>query len=242
MICAAAIDVHEPEHIRALSFGRAPVLVMPLEAGDVMATCADGAVLSIERKTATDLLNTLGGDRLFPQLTRLRNISPWAYLVITGELRPDSAGKVIADGRITGWNYASVTGALLTAQELGVMVLHIASDNEFEQAVIRLAQRNRGGLLVPPPREGSLLGEGWAVIAALPGIGIERVKTIREYCRTPAEALSMLTETGKYALPMKNIGEGVRARIRRALELEDGFFLNEDVLLEHRVSDKEIAF
>lgn len=235
------VDTREPAWVLGLRFGGAPTIPAALDAGDVMVTCDDGAVLAIERKTASDLLNTLADDRLFPQLARLRQTSQWAYLVITGQLIADVSGKAIADGRPTGWNYASVAGALLTAQEMGVMVMQVASDNDFEQAIIRLANRSRGPMTLTPARDASILSEGWSVVAALPGVGIERVKCIRETCDTPYSAISWLTDAGKWAPRMKGIGDGVRRGIRQALEIPDGFYLALDVLPE-MLKDEDLPF
>lgn len=231
------VDTREPAWVQELRFDGAPTILAALDAGDVMVTCADDCVLVIERKTASDLLNSIADDRLFNQLQRLRQTSQWAYLVITGELTADVAGKAVADGRATGWNYASVAGALLTAQEMGVMVYQVPSDDDFEAAVVRLANRPRGAITLTPSREASILGEGWAVVAALPGVGIERVKCVREIADSPASAIQHLTDYGSNALKIPNIGDGVRRRIRQALGIEDGFVLGYQVHWDLRSED-----
>lgn len=237
MIAAAMVDTREPAWVQGLRFGGAPTIPAALDAGDVMVTCDDGAILAIERKQVSDLLNSIADERLFDQLRRLRQTSQWAYLVITGELTADVAGKAVADGRATGWNYASVTGALLTAQEMGVMVVQVPSDDDFEVTVVRLANRSRGPITLTPARDASILGDGWAVVASLPGVGLERVKCVREVSDTPASAIQHLTDYGPHALKIPNIGDGVRRRIRRALGLDDGFVLGLQAHWDLRTED-----
>ena len=217
-ILSAMIDSREPDWIQELTFGGVPVAVMALDAGDVWAATED-ALLVIERKTPTDLLNTLRAGRLFAQCSKMREHSEWCYLVISGELQRGANGQVWADQRQTGWNWDSVQGALLTCQELGVGVVHCGGDTEFENTVVRLANRDRGVKRVPPPRVSHILGDGEAILAALPGVGIEKVDALLQHCGTPAWSLVALTD--ETAIKVPGIGNGTKAQVRRALGLED---------------------
>lgn len=221
MISSVLIDSREIDYIQKLSFGGVPCMVLALDAGDLLVQCADGASLSIERKTATDFLNTLRDDRLFPQLARLRNQSSWSYLVVCGDLRAGPGGKCYADSKETGWTWASVSGALLTVQELGVNVLHVAGDHEYEAAVTRLAARDRSTVRVKPPRDASIVSESEQILASLPGIGPEKIAAVLAYAGTPAGAITWLTDNrslndGK----VPGIGLKTKDRIRAALGLE----------------------
>ena len=91
------IDQREPAWVQGLSFGGIPVAVTLLEYGDVHVATDDGALLAIERKTPNDLLNSLRDDRLWVQLAGLRRLTPWAYLVITGQLHRSSDGHVVTE-------------------------------------------------------------------------------------------------------------------------------------------------
>src|SRR5689334_18895835 len=107
MITALMIDSREPEWVQKLKFGGVPAIVTTLETGDVQAVTSDGCTLVFERKTATDFLNTLKEERLFPQMHRMtehRNMQHrgmdepmtyWPYLVITGSFLPGANGKVV---------------------------------------------------------------------------------------------------------------------------------------------------
>lgn len=216
-ISAVMIDSREPAWAQFLTFGGVPTAVVMLDAGDLQIVCDDNALLGIERKTASDLLNTLRDDRLFPQLVRLRESTPWAYLVISGELAPGPAGKCLVDGYQTGWNWASVQGALLTCQEIGVHVLHVATDADYEAAVIRLANRDRSQLRIGPARDATLTGQAETILAALPGIGAERAQTLLNHCGTPAAAITYLTTDDRNDIA--GIGYQTKTKIRRALGL-----------------------
>ncbi len=218
MITSVIIDSREPDWVQNLTFGGVPTAVTALEAGDFLVATADNCMLGIERKTSDDLLNTLKGDRLFSQVSRLRETTPWAYLLITGYLGPGPDGKTITS-RQTGWDYSAVQGALLTVQELGVNVVLSPGDHDLENSIIRLAKRERGQVRITPSRIPNFLGPGEAAIAALPGIGMERLEAVIRAAGSPAWALVMLTEHHGEHVP--GVGPATKASIRRALGLDD---------------------
>ena len=214
-ILSVMIDSREPEWVRKLTFGGVPTAVVALDAGDFLIATSDQKMLGIERKTSDDLLNTLKGDRLFPQVARLRELTEFAYLLVTGPLIPSAEGKAITT-RITGWDWDAVQGALLTVQELGVSVVYAKGDDDLEPAIQRLAGRRRENVRILPPRQPNILGAGEAAIAALPGIGLERLNSVMESVGTPFWALCALTEASE-SEHIPGIGPGTKRMIRRAL-------------------------
>lgn len=220
-ITAAIIDSREPEWVKRLTFGGAMVAHSQLDAGDLLATVDDGVLLAVERKTPSDLLNSIREDRLWSQLASIRTQTPWAYLMITGELRRGDDGNVWADGRATGWTWAAVQGALLQAQEMGVFVTFAANDADYEPAVLRLAARShRPEMLVPPARMPRIMSEAERVLCALPGIGPEKVAPIIKYTASPAWALTWLTSLDNPDR-IPGIGLGTKRAIKKALGLKD---------------------
>ena len=218
MITSAIIDSREPQWVRNLTFGGVPTAQTALDAGDLMATCDDNAILLVERKTPSDLLNTIRDKRLFPQCEGMCKVSPWSYLVITGLLYRDREGHVTVSGAgHTGWNFDAVQGALLTCQEMGTGVVYCGSDQDYEQTVIRLGNRNRGTVCIKPPRDAYLLKSGEAALAALPGIGVERVQTLMQHFKRPADALVWLCDSACSQVP--GIGSGIKNAVRQALGL-----------------------
>lgn len=228
---AVMIDSREPDWVQKLTFGGVPTAVTMLEHGDLQVACSDGATVLIERKTPTDLLNTLKDDRLFPQLAGLANCkigeqvgangnhNTWTYLMVTGELQRSQAGHVITAHGETGWNWDAVQGALLSVQEMGVSVIYCASDTEYQNAVIRLCARSHDpAMQVFPPRAPQILGQSAVFLAGLPGIGPERVMSILRSASTPAWALVALTDE-ETVFP--GIAEGTKNRIRKFLGLKN---------------------
>jgi len=219
MITSAIIDSRESATVKRLTFGGVPTMVMKLDAGDLMASCDDGAQLLSERKTPSDLLSTLRSKRFLPQVEKMVGITPWTYVVITGQLYRDRDGKVTVKGAgHTGWNYDSVQGALLTAQEMSAGVIYCGPD-DYEAAVIRLCNRDRGTVRVKSPREGYLLKDGEAALAALPGIGPERVQALMAEFKTVGDALEWLTDLDD-TTKVPGIAEKTKIAVRRALGLE----------------------
>ena len=225
-IASCVIDSREPTYIQSLTFGGVPTAVTALDAGDLLLACDDGALIAVERKTVEDLLGTMREDRLMPQMQRLRQESEWVYLVICGSLSGGNAGRTYANGKETGWSWWSIQGALLTVQELGISIVYVPSEIEYEQAIIRLGNRERGPVRVRPPREAVLVSEGETILASLPGVGPERAKALLDYCGSPAWALAYLTDDGWVGPNAAGIGSGIRTKVRLALGLEDWAILH----------------
>jgi ERCC4-type nuclease len=217
---ALMIDANEPDWVHRLKFDNAPKVSTKLEAGDLWATCDDDELIVVERKTLTDLLASIADRRLFSQAARCRAISPWAYLVITGELKADN-GKVMINEQATGWTVDSLQGALLDVQEGGMHVLTCAG-NGYEGAVQRLSRRKHEKTRILEPAltfKGMAAGE--ALLTALPGIGLDKAQAIlREFDYRTAYALAWLTWRNTLT-GVDGIGEGTKSNVRKALHLEE---------------------
>lgn len=222
MLTAVMMDTREPNHIRALQFGGVPVAPVALECGDLWASCADGAMLVVERKAPNDLLASIKDGRLFQQAAAMRARSAWAYVVVTGILTDSLDGHVVTNNRTSGWRWPDVMGALLTVQELGVAVTFCAGDEQYEDCVLRLARRERDNQKVLAPRTASrVLTPAETILTSLPGIGLERAQRILDYWQgNPALSLAWLTWLGT-VLEIDGIGNGTKHQIRRALGLKD---------------------
>jgi ERCC4-type nuclease len=219
-LLSVIVDSREPAWCQSLTFGGAPTSVGMLDAGDLLAIC-DDAVLTIERKEASDFLNTLRDGRLFPQFARMREVSPWAYLVLVGKIERNLDDTCTVAGRQTNWRWASVQGALLTAQEMGIAIVECVGDRDYEETILRLVNRDRSPMRIHPPRDAALVSDAEAILGALPGVGADRADTLVKYCGSPAWALAFLTEDGSLNDRVPGIGEGVKRRVRKALGLDD---------------------
>ena len=230
-IATVLIDSREPQWVQDLTFGDVPTAVTALDYGDLHVLCEDDCTLVIERKTPDDFLNSLKDDRLFVQSAKCAQArleaqlrwdtvdTIWPYIVITGQFYPAENGKTITPRGVTGWNWNSVMGALLTIQEMGTAVVFAASDNEYEKLVISLSNRShKPETQILPPKPPSILSPGHQILASLPGIGLERLKTVMDYAGgLPGWALVGLTDTD---LDYKGIPKNTQRAIRAALKLK----------------------
>jgi hypothetical protein len=230
MITAIMVDSREPAYFQNLKFGGVPCMVTQLETGDVQAVTDDGCTLVFERKTATDFLNSLKDERLFPQLARMTEVAnaqraagepltSWAYLIITGQFLPSANGKVVADGRETGWSFASVQGTLLSIQEMGIFVIFANGDLDFENCILRIGARARDPQTkIVAPRPARNLGPKIDFLTGINGVGIEHAQSILQWANdNVGHALVGLTD-----MEIKSpIGLSLRRRFRSLLGLQD---------------------
>jgi len=221
---AIVVDSREPEWVQKLTFNGIPTMVQYMEHGDLMAACDDGSLILVERKTPDDFLNSLKDGRLFPQLAPLYYASKWSYLMITGELQRGMGDHVVTDRGLTGWSWTAVQGAILSIQEMGIMVVQCAGDSDYEDAIIRLGKRDRKNeVVLQPARFPRILNVQEQIIASLPGIGIERLSAVMEFSQNnPATALWLLTDPD---VQIPNFPNATKKRIRMALGLQDKTYL-----------------
>lgn len=223
MLQAILCDSREPTWIQGLAFGGVPSMVTALDYGDLWLTTGDGEMLCVERKTPTDLLGSIKDNRLFSQCAGMRQRTPWAYLIVTGLLRATRDGKVIADERVTGWEWNSVAGALLTCQEMGVGVVHTTNESEYEAAVLRLANRKRGEeYIIQSKMDSRVMSHAEQVLTSLPGIGWQRAQDLlRVFDGNVGQALAWLTWLNTVGDGPAGVAGGTKAAVRKALGLTD---------------------
>jgi hypothetical protein len=228
-IQAIITDSREPDWVKQLDYG-VPNMDALMETGDLQILTDDSHMLTIERKTPDDFLGSLKDGRLMAQMARLAEdrhfdlirdgkSNNWAYLVISGMYGAQN-GRAVTERGVTGWGLASVYGAILSIQEMGVFVVFCDGDANFKDCIIKLADRKRTEeQQVLPPRPGVLLGPKVAFLAGLPGIGIERAQDILDWSKhNVGHALMGLTDVQiKAPVPVS-----VRWNIRHMLGLEEG--------------------
>lgn len=210
--------------INGLMFDGAPRIVTKLDHGDIWATTDNNDMVCIERKTPSDLLNSIKDNHIFRQVAGMRTHTPWAYVVVTGTLTATAAGKVIADERVTGWDWNAVQGALIDIQEMGVRVVYCLNSAEYEPTVLRLCGRERGKeKVIEPTAQPRIMSPGETLLCSLPGIGWDRAQALlTEFENRPAYALAWLTWFGFQSdVQIAGIGKGVKTNVRRALGLGD---------------------
>jgi ERCC4-type nuclease len=210
-------------------FQDVPILTVQLENGDARLWCADGTILSVERKTPSDFLNSIPTYHIFDQVARMQaeyiDTGVLPYLVITGEImrNPTTGQCVIAGTRHgEGWNYNAIQGALLTIQEAGVPVIFCGGDAEYAPTLERLASRNHSQMRINPMKEIIELTPQERVLCAFDGIGPETASEILKRCSTLAWALDYLTDLSPTAPKINGVAAGRKQAIIKTMQLEDG--------------------
>lgn len=229
MIKALLLDSREPAWVQNLKFDNAIKAVTALEYGDAMVTTDTGDLVLIERKAPGDLLNSIKDNRLFSQVAGMRQQTSWVYVVVTGILTATLSGKVAAEERVTGWEWNSVQGALLTVQDLGGKIIYCQSDKDYECTVIRLCNRERRKeYVLEPAAAPRIMSPGEIMLTALPGIGLERAQLLlREFNNRPCDALAWLTwHRWHEEHPIAGIGQGIKRGVRTALNIEEHMILD----------------
>jgi len=233
-LLSVIVDSREPAWAKQLKFGNVPVVIQTLEVGDYWVATDDAKILIIERKTPDDFIGSIMDQRIFHQVAHMQALRAedyWPYVMITGPIQRNPDGTVFTTlERKFSWN--AVQGAKLSIQEMGVPIIECASDNDFEDAVMRLAERSREeAIKLLPNRKVNILGGEATLLCGLPGIGVENATKILDYCGSAAYALSELSHL-ESKLKIPGIGPGMKNNIRWALGLTD-----DDVLV---VADKSI--
>ena len=213
---ACIIDAREPDHIKRLNFG-CPSMVQTLETGDLHIATDDDKLLIVERKAAMDFVNSIKDGRLFNQVARAKQITPYVYVVIVGSIVPGAHGKTYINGNLTGWDYAAIQGVMVSIQELGAMIIHCADDNDFVAAVVRLANRSRDVIPVMPVREAAIFGGAENVLASLPGIGVKKAADLLKMFPNVGMALWFLTDVDDTQTKIPGIAENTKKNIVKLL-------------------------
>lgn len=212
------IDQKQPQVLDHLSYDGAIVTRAPLAAGSLNLIAHDGSLLAIERLPVESLFMAIQRGTLTDRAAALKALTPWAYLVIVGDYSCDRRGKAIIAGQSTGWSWQSIQGGLATVQELGVIVVSCASDNQFGDLLLMLARHPRGPAKVAPLREALFLTPAEQMLVSIPGIGETKAETLLDTCGSAARALVALTDP-TYAPP--GVGPKTIEAARRALGLLD---------------------
>lgn len=178
-----------------------PAISAPIDAS-YLAVCSDGAQLAIRVMNTNDLRHALRNKTLYAEMLRMRNLSPWAYLITL-------EGKRTLDD--------DLSGALLSVQETGVGTLHIKQETLVE-TVQKLAGRDRGTRHIRPPRDVLFVEPDMDMLLALPGIGEQKAEALLKHCGSAAWALMTLTDD-QYDFP--GIGPETRRKVREAMGLHD---------------------
>ena len=202
------IDNREPESVQALLADDAKVVLLPT--GDLLDPASG---LLIERKTARDLLSSMGDGRLDSQCARLSTIRELPVnldgytvkfpihipmLLIHGTLWAKAKDKKLitkADGELTDWNYWAVQMKLVSIQQSGIIVL-IVPQQYLAESVAKLrawAKKPRHRQVRKPKGIWSEPSPQVQLMTLLVG-GQVKAKLLLEKYGTPGMALAYMHE------------------------------------------------
>jgi len=207
---------HHPEMWDAIA-RICPIVEMEDRHGDFHVICDDDNMLIIERKAAMDFVNSIKDGRLFNQVARAKQITPYVYVVIVGSILPVRGGKTAINGNVTGWDYSAIQGVMLSIQELGASIVFCADENDFLPCMVRLANRSRDAIPVMPVREAAIFGGAENVLASLPGIGVKKAADLLKHFPNVGYALWFLTDIDDKETKIPGIAENTKKNIVRLL-------------------------
>lgn len=183
----------------------------------VLALCDDGAMLAVLCLDFERFLTWLKTDSLFQRIEKLKARSEWAYVFMVGSVRPNAAGKAVINGNERNWAWSAIQGALVSMQELGVIVGYCADESAFGEAVQLLGNRQRTTKRMKALRNFETYSPAEEILLALPGIGEKTMLELIQECGSVMWALIALTAPDT---KVPGIGEKSKAAIRNALGLE----------------------
>lgn len=201
--------MHHPEFTR-MQWEGCLVCVAPLLAGDVQIAMPDGTVILIERKAPHDLMESVKDRRLFNQVTEMKAVTDWVYVLVHGIMIPTDAGEKTSYMHPNGqwisrdWQWGSIQGILISCQELGTVVMH---DNDFHGAIQRIMQRSRNEVKIAPRREQYVFSPAESLLMTVPGIGAHKAQEIMStFGGVLGVALEWLTDPGMFEPKIDGIG------------------------------------
>jgi hypothetical protein len=203
-------------------WGETPVMPMPLGADcTALAMCEDGALLAILHLQAHELVQAIKSDTLFQRVAALKGRSSWAYLLISGGLEASkhTPALTIVGGVQTKWAWASVSGALATVQELGVVVIQLPNEADVGPAVARLGKRDRTAKRCQPLRQVETLGPAEDILLAIPGIGEKHMLTLLQ--ETNGSLIWALIALTSRDTTVPGVGPKIKADARAVFGLRD---------------------
>lgn len=199
-----------------------PVERQALQDAHILAARDDGETIAFLVYDTFEFLAAISRRELLGRAAKLTEMTPWAYIIITGTLAPGKSNGTIRNGHLLDhWKWHSIAGAFDTLTQAGVSVLQVAEENDMPPLVTMLAKRHRDAAhRVSPPSPLMFRDPAMDLLMALPGIGEERAEVVlRTVGDNVANALELLTGP-ESSLPA-GIGPKTRADIRAMLGLTD---------------------
>jgi len=157
-----------------------------ITAGDINIPLDNGEILAIERKTATDFLNSIKDRHIINQVEVMHQNAKYCAIIITGKLAYSPVDDhVIADKRDTEWKGKSVR-ALLDLIQLSGCIIRYCPVSEYASMVkeiydvVSKPAEHRGiiknRIVTFPP-----IDDRVQFLAQLPGVGLESAESLLNF-------------------------------------------------------------
>ncbi len=223
----------EPSRMKTQDYVLSDLWATPMQlrgAADFLLSCEDDMMLAVLHMSVRDILEAISTDSLMPRCVKLRQVSEWAYLIISGNAHPNKEGKVkIGNDVTTRWGWSSYQGALLSVQEIGVHLLTTGTAADLPDTLDALGKRKRGEERVRPVRDALFVGPGDDLLYAIPGIGEVKLGRLLRQVGSPAWALAALTND---AFTLDGFGKTELASLRKATRETLGLLPNEQLTVD----------
>jgi len=217
----ALVDDREPNsiHLDLKSFFE--VKKLHLSVGDIMIPSAHSTCI-IERKTPGDFLSSIADGRLTDQLGNMLQTTPAPIFVIEGDIKCNRNKKVVADGRHTRWYYYSYLNMIASLQLAGAIVIHVPS-RLFAETVFKIALWHQKDSHLTQRRVPNLgfkttFSQQLDLLAAIPGIGIDKAELLLGEFGNPWNVLSNVPDWGR----VKGIGKKTVEKVIQFLDYDRG--------------------
>lgn len=202
------------------------------------------AGMLIQRKSGGDMLGSI--PKLSSILQRMQQWDSVCWLLVCGKFQPDHDECVIADGHRSGWQWASLQGALDAWQLRGGLINHEPDDdfgahwlNRWDLNIHKLRKDAIGHMPVQKIAGGMFDPQPWKLtLQSFPDCGEELSRQIAGYCSTLMHSIWWMTDPT--APELKGIGPKRKEVWRRWLGLRDGeLFL--PIMAEDRHTVEEVS-
>jgi len=237
------------------------LVVKMLDIGDYLVQSEKGTI-AIERKTATDFLNSISDGRIFEQIEALKEYDD-ARIILEGGIFThakmkacytiDTLGKAL-NTRFksrtqprTVWatrffvNPHSLTSIFRKIQDEGIKI--IPSGSAYDTADLlhfwaTYAEEREKQILIKrkPKTEDDFLNQIF-VVASLPGIGGKQAEALLKTFGTPLHVFSAFLKYDSDNFPVEGLGEIKLAKIKEVLT-KNVAEAHEKLVLDHEIGDK----
>jgi DNA excision repair protein ERCC-4 len=225
------VDVHEPTIIFEYITKLAKAERAPLDVADYHFDTYDGKHVLIERKTGSDLLSSIGNNRLRNQVGRMSRVDNAIPIVLVeGYIGAahDGTVRLVGSRSETRWPYTVVEIFLLGCQFAGTYVISSANEICTAHVIVDLAKHfakadyatihERAKVKLEHAGECDLRDMQIDVITSLPGIGPHMARAMLDHFGTPIRLFSASIED---MCQVRGIGEKRAVKIREILSCRD---------------------